>query len=382
VRINPDELHCSDPYFTDEIYAGPGRIRDKWQHQLNTGGAGPVSVTGFSTVNHELHRSRKGALSKFFSRQQMLKLEGEVDQFAHMTADKMLRWAGKGTFDVKDAFNCFTADVISQYAFGEPMGFLAQEGWEDNFATWVKSFFRSAYMMRHNTLGRKAAQVLPLLANYMGEDIKAVMNVMNVTIPGYIQSALDHPENGRVFADLMESKTLPDSEKSMYRLSGEGFTTKNKPLILTPPSLLQATLTVITYHLLAQPALQTRLLADLSDVSPSNLSWIELERKPFLWAIIHESLRMMPGVSHRSARIAREEDLVYKSQDGATEFVIPRGTPIGMTSMINHWDERFFPDPDEFLPERWLLEDGMPNYKLQKTLLAFGKGGRSCVGEK
>jgi cytochrome P450 len=34
------------------------------------------------------------------------------------------------------------------------------------------------------------------------------------------------------------------------------------------------------------------------------------------------------------------------------------------------------------LPERWLLEDGMPNYKLQKTLLAFGKGGRSCVGEK
>jgi cytochrome P450 len=223
VRINPDELHCSDPHFTDEIYAGPGRIRDKWQHQLNTGGAGPVSVTGFSTVNHELHRSRKGALSKFFSRQQMLKLEGEVDQFAHMTIDKMLRWAGKEPFDVKDAFNCFTADIISQYAFGEPMGFLAQEGWEDNFATWVKSFFRSAYMMRHNTLGRKAAQVLPLLANYMGEDIKAVMNVMNVTIPGYIQSALDHPENGRVFADLMESKTLPDSEKSMYRLSGEGF---------------------------------------------------------------------------------------------------------------------------------------------------------------
>jgi len=91
---------------------------------------------------------------------------------------------------------------------------------------------------------------------------------------------------------------------------------------------------------------------------------------------------MMPGVSHRSARIAREEDLVYKSQDGATEFVIPRGTPIGMTSMINHWNEEFFPDPDEFLPERWLLEDGKPNYKLQKTLLAFGKGGRSCVGEK
>lgn len=223
VRINPDELHCSDPHFTDEIYAGPGRIRDKWQHQLNTGGAGPVSVTGFSTVSHEVHKMRRGALSKFFSRQQMLKLEGEVDEFAQTTVNKMLRSAGKQPFDVKEAFNCFTADVMSQYAFGEPMGFVAQEGWEPNFATWVKSFFRSAYMMRHNALGRKAAQVLPLLADYMGEDIKAVMHQMNVVIPQYIQAALDHPENGRVFTDVMESKSLPDSEKSMYWLSGEGF---------------------------------------------------------------------------------------------------------------------------------------------------------------
>ena len=74
---------------------------------------------------------------------------------------------------------------------------------------------------------------------------------------------------------------------------------------------------------------------------------------------------MMPGVSHRSARTAREEDLHYKSADGKTEFVIPRGTAIGMTSMINHWNTELFPNPDEFLPDRWLLEDGTQNYALQ-----------------
>lgn len=190
---------------------------------MNTGGAGPVSVTGFSTVNHELHRLRKGALSKYFSRQQMLKLENEVRDFTHLTTNKMLTFAGKGPFDVKEAFNCFTADVISQYAFGEPMGFIAQEGWEPNLATWAKSFFKSAYMMRHNALGRKMAQVLPLMADYLGEDVKAVMRQMTVVIPGYIEAALRDPDNGRVFADLMESKSLPEEEKSMYRLSGEGF---------------------------------------------------------------------------------------------------------------------------------------------------------------
>jgi cytochrome P450 len=121
-------------------------------------------------------------------------------------------------------------------------------------------------------------------------------------------------------------------------------------------------------------------MKDLQGVNPSNLKWIELEKKPYLWAVIHESLRMMPGVSHRSARIARDEDLVYTTKDGKKDWVIPRGTPIGMTSMINHWDTNLFPNPDDFDPERWLV-DGQPDYKLQKMLIAFGKGSRSCIGE-
>lgn len=52
-----------------------------------------------------------------------------------------------------------------------------------------------------------------------------------------------------------------------------------------------------------------------------------------------------------------------------------------MTSMINHWNEELFPNPDEFIPERWLI-DNQPNYKLQKHLLSFGKGTRSCLGEQ
>ena len=144
---------------------------------------------------------------------------------------------------------------------------------------------------------------------------------------------------------------------------------------------VQAVLTVITYQLLAQPAIYARLVEDLHGIDPSDLRWIELERRSYLWAVIHEALRMIPGVSHRSARIARDEDLIYQSRDGQTRWVIPRGTPIGMTSMINHWNLELFPDPDEFVPERWLV-DGQPNYKLQRMLLSFGKGSRSCVGEK
>jgi len=233
VRINPDELHCNDPLFTDEIYAGPGRIRDKWYHQLNTGGAGPVSVTAFSTVSHEVHKMKKAPYARFFSRQQIAKLEDEVLDAAQLVTNKMLAIAqstkktdgtNKGeVFDVKEAYNCYTADVISQYVFGKSMNFTTQEGWTPNFATNVKSFLASAYTMRHNALARKLAQYLPLMADYMGEDIATCMRWMNVTIPGYIRASLDDPDNKRVFAEVVQNKSLPDSEKDMFPLSGEGF---------------------------------------------------------------------------------------------------------------------------------------------------------------
>ncbi|KAH7009077.1 cytochrome P450 [Microdochium trichocladiopsis] len=343
VRINPDELHCNDPLFTDEIYAGPGRIRDKWYHQLNTGGAGPVSATAFSTVLHEVHKMKKAPYARFFSRQQIAKLEGEVLDAAQLVTNKMLSIAQSSkeanksqhgeVFDVKDAFNCYTADVIGQYAFGTSMGFITQEGWTPNFATWY----------------------IPLMADHMGEDIATVMRQMNVVIPGYIQAALDDPENRRVFAEVLQNKSLPDSYKDMFHLSGEGFN-----------------------FLLAG----TETTATLSDTSPSTLKWSHLENKPYFWAIVQESLRIMPGVSHRSARIARDEDLHYKNAAGDVVYLVPRGTPIGMSSVINHMDPKLYPDPEAFRPERWLLDDGSPNYKLQKYLLAFSRGSRSCIGEK
>lgn len=119
VRISPEELHCNDPRFADEVYAGGNRKRDKWQHSMNTSASsGPILVGGFSTLPHDLHRMRRVPMNKFFSRGQMLKLESEVHDFTQRTCDKMLR--AKEPFDLKEAFNCFTADIISQYSFGEP----------------------------------------------------------------------------------------------------------------------------------------------------------------------------------------------------------------------------------------------------------------------
>jgi cytochrome P450 len=45
-----------------------------------------------------------------------------------------------------------------------------------------------------------------------------------------------------------------------------------------------------------------------------------------------------------------------------------------------HHNESIFPDSYKFLPERWL--DMTERKKLDKYMVSFSKGSRSCVGMK
>jgi cytochrome P450 len=89
VRIGPNELHCNDPSFIDEIYASSGRKRDKQAHYLSAL-VGPARQTSFGAIEHDLHRIRRNALNKFFSRAQITRLEPEMRRLAHRLCDKLL----------------------------------------------------------------------------------------------------------------------------------------------------------------------------------------------------------------------------------------------------------------------------------------------------
>ena len=49
------------------------------------------------------------------------------------------------------------------------------------------------------------------------------MHQMNHVVPAYIKTALANPDGGHVFNEILNYTVLPKKEKSMHRLSGEGF---------------------------------------------------------------------------------------------------------------------------------------------------------------
>ena len=105
---------------------------------------------------------------------------------------------------------------------------------------------------------------------------------------------------------------------------------------------------------------------------------------PRVRAVAKEVLRWRPvtagGLPH-----ALTQDDSYKLKDGRKLF-FPAGTNVHPVQWSIHREPNRYPDPETFLPERW-LEKGWPTYKEPLTqhpnlqnFSAFGFGRRICPG--
>lgn len=86
VRINPDEIHISDPDFYAVLYAGGQERRHKVFKHTRQFGA-PDSVLG--TVHHDLHRMRRAILSPFFSKASVYRLEPVIQDKVDEMMERM-----------------------------------------------------------------------------------------------------------------------------------------------------------------------------------------------------------------------------------------------------------------------------------------------------
>jgi cytochrome P450 len=315
VRINPDETHCSDPAFIDDIYPAGGKRRDKPQHQVRALGAWSANI--FGCADHDTHRIRRGAVAKFVSRSMVSQLEGDIRALVGRLCDKLLAEQGRGRpIDVTMAYSCLASDIISDYCFGEPFGLLAQKEWTPNFREAGIAVVRPAYYFRFFPFLSHLVALGTWFVDYLPEDMALFIRTLEIEIPALIAKTRAEMNEGvvssrarpTVFMEVMQSD-LPAHEKTPDRLKSEAFS-----LLGAATEMTSWGLGTITYYLLAQPETMARLRAELEAVveNPRQLPPLTtLERLPYLGAVIQEGLRLSYGVSSRTARIAVNEDLVY-----------------------------------------------------------------------
>lgn len=191
---------------------------------------------------------------------------------------------------------------------------------------------------------------------------------------------VSHPT---IFHEMLSSKILPAEEKTIKRLGQEGQ-------ILVQGGTLTTSwvLTLCTFHLLDQPPVLRRLRDELCAAIPDPHAVVpltDLERLPYLRAVVKEGLRLGFGTSGRLTRICPDEKLTYTDAASGLSYALPPGTAVSMTSYKTLTDETIFPEPFAFRPERWLVgvdKDGgdATVSRLDAYLTVFGAGGRVCLG--
>ncbi|KAF2685008.1 cytochrome protein [Lentithecium fluviatile CBS 122367] len=386
VRITPDELHIDDPEYWYEVYCNNSSTRpiDK-QEKLRYRFGVPDAI--FSTPDGEQHRSRRQAMAGFFSKQRLRTSQDRVNQLIERVSHRIsTEYAGSDrVLDLGDMFSCLAVDIVTELCFrrctncteapdfkAPLVGVTANTLWISHWNAYFRFLQAWIDWLPVNVVATLLPLVKPVLDLRVSikQQVGEILSDMNKSSFGPKETrGTDH---ATIFDDILASN-LPTHELSFDRLTQEAFALTSAGM-----ETVKSTMVMGIFHCLEQPAVLARLKAELTDSIPvpnTIPSWVELEKLPYLTAVINESLRLGFGSVQRSPRINRLHALQYK------QWVIPPGTAVGMDSYHMHTNPHIFPDPFVFRPERWLHDPKGPDGRrpLTNYLTTFGAGSRICI---
>ncbi|NXI12032.1 CP3AD protein, partial [Irena cyanogastra] len=132
------------------------------------------------------------------------------------------------------------------------------------------------------------------------------------------------------------------------------------------------TLGFLAYELALHPDVQEKVVQEIDTVLPNKapLTYEAIMKLEYLDMTVNETLRYYP-LGGRIERTCKKDVEI----NGVT---IPKGVVVTIPPYVLHRDPEYWPNPDEFRPERFSKEnkESIDPY----TYLPFGAGPRNCIG--
>jgi cytochrome P450 len=389
VRIGPNEAHILDSSYYNTLYSNRNRL-DKYGWFYSMFG---IPETVFATIRADIHKLRRGVLAPFFSTQSAARFNPRVQAHTERLVARMAECAAHDEpIPLFFAYRCLTGDIISEYLFGRDLGLLDRPDWGRSFYSAWRSLWEMSPLIRQLPFILKVFNAMPrwMLAMTQPKALEVIdMHIMCDKLTAEVLASdpeeLAKKERPTMLWEVAHEQSLPSSEKTLERLSIEAYN-----ILAAGFETTGGTLAHMTYLILAHPEAYQKLQRELEQAIPDSNdipSYQTLEKLPYLWAVVKETLRYvvkktkaictdrntsLSGAYSRLPRVNPHESIRYK------DWVIPPGCAVGMSALFVELDPTIFPCPHEFKPERW-LEEGAKE-RLEPYLLAFGKGTRMCLG--
>ncbi|KAF8270910.1 cytochrome P450 [Lactarius quietus] len=373
VRIAPNELHFANPAAYNDIYNG----QNKWDKDYTLYRAFDMDESFFVQPSYLKSKHNRSLLSNFFSKKSISEVQHLVrsmlDEFCHLL--KAQNRAGKSS-DLYLGFQCFSADTISNFLFATSFNQLSFPDFRGDVVVGVDIAMSTITLRKFShVLIVLIRNVPPSLIACLSPALSGLMTCKKA-IKGQIEALLRNPQtmddasHRTIYRELLNPEAIKGhSVPSVKQLQDEA------ELLFSSGSHTVGTVLMMgVYHLLRNPETKARLVDEIRSVWPvldKPPSYEELEKLPFLTAVIKEMLRIAPAVPVGLPRVVPSSGAVIAGVN------VPGGTVVSQSPLFVHLSERIFSQPREFLPDRWLQPESKA---LENWLIAFSRGPRSCLG--
>ena len=314
----------------------------------------PVLGNGLVTSKGDFWLRQRRLSQPAFLKQ---RVQSYAPVMAELTDHMLKKWKPGSEVDVHDEFSGLTSAIALKTLFD-----LDDAGDRTRFTETLRLAF-DLMSLRFRNLVKLPLWISVGSNRRLNRAVKELEDVVDRFIAA--GRARSQPGN-----DLM-SRLIAAQDEDGTRMSDRQLRDEMMTLYLAGHETTALTLSWSWYLISKSPHVEEKLVAEwkrvLNGRSPTP---DDLPNLPFTDAVITEAMRIYPPVYLLGREATRELELGgYRVKKGCTIF---------MSQWVNHRDPRYFPDPEQFLPERW--EDGLARRIPKYAYYPFGGGARACIG--
>ncbi|KAL4748815.1 hypothetical protein BDW72DRAFT_195456 [Aspergillus terricola var. indicus] len=351
VRIAPNEVSFATLEAIKEIYASGGGGYDKTELYDLFGQFGVKTM--FSTLDKHSHSQRKRELADRYAMTNILR-EEHVSAITDRARAFVSRCAASaGSVNIYVWLHCYALDGVTNFMFS-PGGLRSLDSEND-----VKIMEELTY---HQSLQKN------LLHYYLP------------TVAAYFPSCLIPRRSPKTneYVLKMCSQQRPSQHTLVAKLARKDSPLNHTQVAAECKDHMAAGIDTTGDGLcflmweLSQPhniRFQERLCKELRTANPD----IPLDKLPYLDAVVKEALRCAPPIPMSFPRY------VPTGGRSINGHFVPEKTIVSCQPYTVHrLDENVFPEPDQFNPDRWMVEKG--TLERNRLFFAFSTGARGCTG--
>ncbi|GAB6028359.1 hypothetical protein CHUAL_002527 [Chamberlinius hualienensis] len=344
------------------------------RRKLDLGNADPVTKKFLTLVNGAEWKQIRNVMTPTFTsvklKQMAPLIEESVAELVEILKEKS---KNKISVDLKTQFGPLILDIIASCAFGVKIN--SQKNPDTTFVQNVRrlhvkrNLFKVFMLFTLPAFVRNMFNLTPVMNQ---EALDYFKSTINEVISSRKQNNIIRNDFLHLMMEALKGNAAEENDQKQV-LTSSGVIAQSILFLLAGFETISTALAIACYQLALNKDIQSKLSNEIDQAfkdGQSKISYDQLFSLNYLDMVMNESLRWFPP------QFRTERECVSDAQVGY--LTIQKGTIVSIPIHAIHWDEKNYPNPEKFDPERFNPDNKKAINPY--TYLPFGIGPRNCIG--